>query len=160
MATWGIHNNKPEIDPRVDKAVRIGWDEMGDLSTIAPTRDAFKASLVAKMPGVSDEKIPSNAGTLYRFVHTLQIGDTVVCPHRATNTLDIGRVSGPYRFHPESTVHKQWRPVTWLRTGVPRSELSEAAQNEIWPNRSADPSPAAHRPSRRRLTRRCVTPPP
>lgn len=131
MATWGIHNNIPAIDPRADNAVRIGWDEMGDLSTVAPTRDAFKASLVAKMPGISDEKIPSTAGTLYRFVHTMQIGDVIVCPQRATNTLDIGRVSGSYEFHPESEVHKHWRPVRWVRTGVPRSELSEPAQNEI-----------------------------
>lgn len=121
----------PAIDPRVDKAVRIGWDEMGDLSTIAPTRDAFKASLAAKMPEISEEKIPSSAGTLYRFAHSMQIGDVVVCPHRATNTLDIGRVSGAYEFHQESEVHKHWRPVTWVRTGVARSELSEAAQNEI-----------------------------
>jgi 5-methylcytosine-specific restriction protein B len=131
MATWGIHNDIPAIDPRADNAVRIGWDEMGDLSTIAPTRDAFKASLAEKMPGISDEKIPSNAGTLYRFVHTVQIGDMIVCPERANNTLDIGRVSGSYEFHPESEVHKHWRPVTWVRTGVPRSELSEPAQNEI-----------------------------
>ena len=101
MATWGIHNNIPAIDPRADNAVRIGWDEMGDLSTIAPTRDAFKASLVAKMPEISDEQIPSTAGTLYRFVHTVQIGDVIVCPQRANNTLDIGRVSGSYEFHPE-----------------------------------------------------------
>ena len=131
MATWGIHNNIPAIDPRADNAVRIGWDEMGDLSTVAPTRDAFKASLLAKMPGISDEKVPSTAGTLYRFVHTMQIGDVIVCPQRATNTLDSGRVSGSYEFHPESEVHKHWRPVTWVRTGVPRSELSEPAQNEI-----------------------------
>ncbi|MGY1672451.1 AAA family ATPase [Geodermatophilus sp. SYSU D00710] len=131
MATWGIHNNQPAIDPRVDKAVRIGWDKVGDLSTIAPTRDAFKAALVTKMPEISEEKIPSQAGTLYRFVHTMEIGDVVVCPDRATNTLDIGRVSGPYEFHPESAVHKHWRTVTWVRTGVPRSELSEAAQEEI-----------------------------
>jgi 5-methylcytosine-specific restriction protein B len=102
MATWGIHNDIPAIDPRADNAVRIGWDEMGDLSTIAPTRDAFKASLAEKMPGISDEKIPSNAGTLYRFVHTVQIGDMIVCPERANNTLDIGRVSGSYEFHPET----------------------------------------------------------
>ncbi|MBB2988519.1 AAA family ATPase [Terracoccus luteus] len=131
MATWGIHNNMPAIDPRADGAVRIGWDEMGDLSSIAPSRDAFKASLTSRMPEIGDERIPSSAGTLYRFVHTMQVGDIVVCPHRATNTLDIGRVSGPYEFHPESRAHKHWRPVTWARIGVPRNELSEAAQNEI-----------------------------
>ena len=131
MVTWGIHNDIPAIDPRADEAVRIGWDEMGDLSTIEPTREAFKASVVATMPDLSDASIPSTAGTLYRFVHSIQIGDLIVCPQRATNTLDIGRVSGSYQFHPESDVHKHWRPVTWVRTGVPRSELSEPAQNEI-----------------------------
>ena len=131
MTTWGIHNDVPAIDPRADKAVRIGWDEMGDLSNIAPTREAFKASVVATMPDLSEGSVPSTAGTLYRFVHSLQIGDLIVCPQRATNTLDIGRVSGSYEFHPESDVHRHWRPVTWVRTGVPRSELSEPAQNEI-----------------------------
>ena len=131
MVTWGIHNDIPAIDPRADEAVRIGWDEMGDLSNIEPTREAFKASVVAAMPDLSDASIPSTAGTLYRFVHSIQIGDLIVCPQRATNTLDIGRVSGSYQFHPESDVHRHWRPVTWVRTGVPRSELSEPAQNEI-----------------------------
>lgn len=131
MAMWGIHNNKSSIDPVADGAVRIGWDEVGDLSQLAPTRDAFKAALAEKMPQISDEKVPSSAGTLYRFVHAMKVGDVVVCPDRATNTLNIGTIAGDYEFHPDSPIHMQWRPVRWLRTGVARSELSLAGQEEI-----------------------------
>jgi 5-methylcytosine-specific restriction protein B len=129
--TWGIHNDQPSINPVADCAVRIGWDEIGDLSQIAATRDAFKAVVAKQMPQLDEAKIPSNAGTLYRFVHEIQVGDIVVCPNRSLSTIDIGTVSGAYEFHPESSVHKHWRPVNWIRTGVARSELSSAAQNEI-----------------------------
>jgi 5-methylcytosine-specific restriction protein B len=128
---WGVHNNRSEIDPVADCAVRIGWDEIGDLGTIGSTREAFKDTLAERMPELAEEAIPSSAGTLYRFVHELAEGDVVVCPNRTSSTLDIGRVSGPYEFHPDCNSHKHWRPVTWLRRGVPRTELSVAARHEV-----------------------------
>jgi 5-methylcytosine-specific restriction protein B len=128
---WGIHNDQAEIDPVVDGAVRIGWDEAGDLSAIEATREAFKAALAERLPDPDEAKIPGSAGTLYRFVHSMADSDVVVCPDRSSRTLNIGLVTGPYEFHPDSHVHRHWRPVRWVRTGVPRSELSEAAQNEI-----------------------------
>ncbi|TDW90894.1 5-methylcytosine-specific restriction protein B [Kribbella pratensis] len=132
MATmWGIHNDRPDINPVANGAVRIGWDEVGDLAEIGATRDAFKAAVAKHMPELDETSIPATAGTLYRFVHAMAEGDVVVCPNRANRTLDIGTVTGPYEFHPESQVYRHWRPVTWTRTGVPRTELSEAAQNEV-----------------------------
>ncbi|MFE6254550.1 AAA family ATPase [Agromyces sp. NPDC057865] len=128
--TWGIHNDQPTIDPIQDGAVRIGW-EIGDLSGIAPTREAFKVEVGQRMPELEEAKIPSSAGTLYRFVHEIRDGDVVVCPNRRQSTLDIGVVTGPYQFHAESALYKHWRPVSWVRTGVPRTELSKAAQHEL-----------------------------
>nr|WP_249277268.1 AAA family ATPase [Rhodococcus sp. 06-621-2] len=128
---WGIHNNRPEISPTVDSAVRIGWDEMGDLSELDASRDAFKAAMVERIPDTEPGAVPVNAGTLYRFVHEIAVGDIVVSPDRSTKTLNIGTVSGRYEFHPESPAHKHWRPVDWALTGVPRTELSTSAQNEI-----------------------------
>ncbi len=129
--TWGIHNDQSDVDPVADDAVRIGWDELGDLSKLEATRDAFKVAMAERMPQIAQASIPNQAGTVYRFVHAVKVGDIVVCPDRMTSTLNIGRVSGPYEFRPESGVHKHWRPVEWIRTGVPRSELSHAAQEEI-----------------------------
>ncbi|WP_202868524.1 AAA family ATPase [Kribbella sindirgiensis] len=129
--TWGIHNDQPEIDPVTDEAVRIGWDEAGDLSAIEATREAFKAALAERMPDLDEASTPSSAGTLYRFVHSMADGDVVVCPDRSARALNIGLVTGPYEFHPDSRVYRHWRPVRWVRTGVPRAELSVAAQHEI-----------------------------
>lgn len=128
---WGIHNDQPEIDPLADGAVRIGWDEVGDLSLLAPARDAFKAAVREHRPDIEEGTVPSTAGTLYRFVHELAEGDVVVCPNRKLRTLDIGRVAGPYEFHPELPLHRHRRPINWVRTGVDRGELSVSAQNEV-----------------------------
>ena len=127
---WGIHNDQPSIDPVADGAVRLGWDELGDLSALQPTRDAFKEAVARAYSGKSGS-VASWAGTLYRFVHTLNVGDIVVCPERATRTINIGRVSGGYEFHPEADLYHHWRPVEWLATGVSRDELSVPAQNEL-----------------------------
>lgn len=129
--TWGIHNDQPDIDPLEDGAVRIGWDDVGDLSRLAASRDAFKEALSEKIPEIKESQIPANAGTLYRFVHEIKNGDVILCPDRRTGTVNIGKISGDYKFHPDSSMHNHWRPVTWVRTGVPKSELSQAAQKEI-----------------------------
>ena len=54
---WGIHNNQPEINPVADKAVRIGWDEMGDLRRSRPVvrRSRLPSE---RMPGVEEATIP------------------------------------------------------------------------------------------------------
>lgn len=128
---WGIHNDQSSIDPVADSAVRIGWDETGDLSTVAASRDAFKELLTVKMPEIGPNAIPGTAGTLYRFVHDLGVGDVIVSPNRSKRTLNIGCVSGEYEFRPDAPLYRHWRPVEWLRVNVPRDELSVAAQNEI-----------------------------
>lgn len=127
---WGIHNDQPSIDPVADKAVRVGWDAIGDLSELQPTRDAFKEALSAAIPEQSSS-IAAWAGTLFWFVHVLKEGDIIVCPNRAGRTLNIGSVSGGYEYHPESEQYRHWRPVTWLKTEIPRDKLSIPAQNEI-----------------------------
>lgn len=130
-AVWGIHNDQVSINPVADGAVRIGWDPTGDLSVIAPSREAFKERLAESMPEIEEKTIAGAAGTLYRFVHSIRPGDIVVSPNRSRRTLDIGQVSGPYEFHPESTLYRHWRPVEWRRIDVPRDDLSRAAQNEL-----------------------------
>lgn len=128
---WGIHNDQLSIDPVADRAIRVGWEEVGDLSSVPPTRDAFKAVISERMPDVDPKTIAGSAGTLYRFVHEIQIGDIVVCPNRGRRTLNIGRVSGPYEFIVDAPVHNHRRPVDWLITDASRDELSAPAQNEI-----------------------------
>lgn len=128
---WGIHNGREEIDPVQDKAVRIGWDELCDLSALDPSRDAFKKALIKALPETGEGTVPVWAGTLYRFVHKISLGDLVVCPDRETRTLRIGRVSGPYEYWSDYPYYRHARPVEWLTVDVPRDELSLSAQNEL-----------------------------
>ncbi|MCL3817909.1 AAA family ATPase [Aeromicrobium wangtongii] len=130
-AMWGIHNDQARIDPVADRAVRIGWDGAGNLSTVAPSREAFKKHLAEAMPEIEQQAIAGSAGTLYRFIHEIKVGDVVVCPNRSNRTLNVGRVSGDYEYRPDAEIHRHWRPVEWLRRNVSRDELSTAAQNEI-----------------------------
>ena len=52
---WGIHMPREHgLNPIEQAFVAIGWDAMGDLSAIKPTRDAFKAAYGETYP---DEKI-------------------------------------------------------------------------------------------------------
>lgn len=127
---WGIHNDQSTIDPVSDGAVRIGWDEIGDLSKIQPTREAFKEALSEAMSN-SGASLAAWAGTLFRFIHVLKVGDIIVCPDRAARTLNIGRASGDYEFRTDQALYRHWRPVEWLVTGVSRDELSLPAQNEL-----------------------------
>lgn len=127
---WGIHNDQLSIDPVVDGAVRVGWDEVGDLSELEPTRDTFK-EVVGRTYPEQKSSVAAWAGTLYRFIHVLKAGDIIVCPDRRTRTLNIGRVSGDYSFRSDEEQYRHWRPVEWLATGVPRDDLSLPAQNEL-----------------------------
>lgn len=127
---WGIHNDQSSIAPIADAAVRVGWDELGDLSKLQPTRDAFKDAVGKSFPE-QRASVASWAGTLYRFIHVLKVGDIIVCPDRRARTLNIGRVSGDYDFRSDAEQYRHWRPVEWIVTGVSRDDLSLPVQNEL-----------------------------
>ena len=64
---WGIHAGKTgdasSLFTRQD-CVAVGWVEMGDLSLIAPDREAFKQKVFAVYPGIKPGAIPNYAGQL------------------------------------------------------------------------------------------------
>ena len=60
---WGIHNDQSSIDPVADRAIRVGWEEVGDLSSVPTTRDAFKAVITERMPDIEPKTIAGSAGT-------------------------------------------------------------------------------------------------
>ena len=58
--------------------IAIGWEEMGDLSAISTSCDAYKEKYIAAYPDAKKGSIATSAGMLYRFVHEVQEGDYVV----------------------------------------------------------------------------------
>lgn len=131
---WVIHagrNDEADDLFREQGLIALGWDDMADLAQLPPTREAFKAALAAAYPSYKPGAIPVAAGQLYRFVHEMRPGDTILYPTRFDSQIHIGRVTGEYRHDPATDAgFPHQRPVEWVRA-VPRSVFSKAARNEI-----------------------------
>lgn len=128
---WGVHNDQPQLGLVENGFISIGWNEVGDLRAVGDDRDAMKARVAAAYPSAKPGAIPGWAGTLLTFAYRMQPGDLVVYPHKPDSTLNFGRISGDYRYEPDAELHRSRRPVTWLRTGVPRTTFSKTARYEV-----------------------------
>lgn len=129
---WGLHNDR--IDPATlvrEGFVSIAYDAMGDLRDVGDDQTRMKLVLTEAYPAKKAGAIPVMAGVLRRFAFLAQEGDYVLAPDKKARTLNIGRFSGPYEFHPDEETHRHRRRVEWLRTDVPRSDFTPGALNEI-----------------------------
>ncbi|MFT5118036.1 MAG: restriction system protein [Kiritimatiellia bacterium] len=132
MKVWGIHmGEKVGSSPLDQSYVGIGWYELGDLTQYAGTREQLKDALLATYPDIKKGAVAGNAGVLFRFVNSMQVNDIVVYPSKTDRMVNIGRVSGDYRYveHDEHEYPNQ-RSIEWLGS-FPRSDFSQAALNEI-----------------------------
>lgn len=128
---WGLHNDEPSLDLLNGGFVSIGWDDIPDLRSIGPDKDALKNRLMAELPSAKPGAIPVWAGVLMRFAFKIEIGDYIVYPHKADSTLNIARVAGDYYYEADAPTHRHRRPVEWLRVGVPRTAVSQGARYEV-----------------------------
>lgn len=134
LTVWGIHAGKTgDADTLFLKKnyIGLGWDELGDLSTLKADREAFKAKVAECYPDKKPGAIPNIAGQLYRFVHEMKDGDIVVYPSKINREVYIGKVTGPYKYDPGiGKGYPHLRPVKWLRS-LPRTKFTQGALYEI-----------------------------
>ena len=126
---WGIHTQDDKLFLTQHK-IAIGWPEMGDLSLIENSREAFKAKYQAAYPDAKKGSIPTGSGMLYRFCHEVQIGDYVVFPSKSDRMVNIGEVAGQYVYDPSQPEYVQTRAVKWLKS-IPRMAFTQGALYEI-----------------------------
>lgn len=127
VRVWGIHSTHDSLLLK-NGIIAIEWDEMGDLSKIVPTRDAFRTKYVDVYPGVKKGAIPGAVGMLFRFCHEVAIGDYIVFPSKADRMINIGRVESDY--YSEGKECGSRRKVSWLKH-VPRLSFSQGALYEV-----------------------------
>lgn len=102
-----------------------------DVSTLPPTRGAFKDRLIESYAVLAPSSIPIHAGQLYRFVHEMRIGDNVIYPRKCDRTLYWGEIAGPYIYDiTESAEFAHRRSVRWIRN-LSRDLFSQAALYEL-----------------------------
>ncbi len=126
---WGIHTTDDKLFLR-DDVIAIGWREIGDLTKIEASREAFKARYIEMMPDAKKGSIATCSGMLYRFIHEVQVGDYVVFPSKSDRQVNLGIVEGDYRFVEDAHQYVQQRKVKWLKH-LPRTAFSQGALYEI-----------------------------
>ncbi|MEO5772520.1 MAG: restriction endonuclease [Sphingomicrobium sp.] len=119
-------------DTPIDRGyIAIGWHELGSVSSLAPTRQAFKDAYAAAIPNCKPGTIPVSAGQIFRFVHEMKRGDLVVYPSRHDRMINIGKVVGDYQYVVDDDEEYPHRRATeWLKR-VSRDEFSQAALYEV-----------------------------
>ncbi|MBV5328720.1 MAG: restriction endonuclease, partial [Chlorobium sp.] len=131
---WGIHAGKTgDADSLFlnKHCIAIGWVKMGDLSPLAPNRDAFKVKVAETYPDRKPGSIPNNAGQLFRFVHEMKPGDWVAYPSKQDRMIHLGQVTGDYHYDPKTEPgYPQVRAAKWLKK-VPRTHFTQGALYEI-----------------------------
>ncbi|WP_369914390.1 restriction endonuclease [Xanthomonas sp. NCPPB 3005] len=131
---WGIHAGRTgdaDLLFLKQNCIAIGWEAMGDLSTLAAERDAFKQRYVQAYPNAKKGGIATVSGVPYRFLHEMKVGDLVAYPSKQDKYIHIGRIEGEYRYEPAGEkTYPHRRKVKWLKH-VPRLEFTQGALYEI-----------------------------
>lgn len=134
MKIWGVHegDGRASFNPSSESgSVGVDWAEIGDLTMIDPSREAFRDVVGRTYLDASDGAKNLWAGHLYRFAHLVKPGDLVVYPVKRDRQILIGEVAGPYLYNPEpGTNQPHQHAIRWLRT-VPRTRFTQGALYEI-----------------------------
>lgn len=129
IRVFGIHSLDDNLFLKKN-VIAISWPEFGDLTTVKPTRDAFKVRYAQVYPDAKPGSIPGSSGMLYRFCNEMQIGDYIVFPSKIDKMINIGIVEGPYFFDQGEAEYVQKRKVKWLKH-IPRKEFTQGALHEV-----------------------------
>lgn len=128
---WALHHSggRPLIEEGV---IAIGWVDAGDLTQLENDREEFKEHLRFHYPDKSENWVANAAGQLLRFRHVMQEGELVVYPQKSDHTINIGRITGEYRYEPQvSDRYPHRRTVEWLQVGIPRTRFSQGCRYEL-----------------------------
>lgn len=126
---WGIHSQDDKLF--LDKSlIGIGWKDMGDLSQIKPTREAFKEKIQDVYHNIKKRTIPNWAGIMYRFVVEMKKGDYVVFPSKVDRKINLGIIESDYLYDASEPLYPNIRKVKWLKH-YPRTMFSQGALYEV-----------------------------
>lgn len=126
---WGIHTKDDNMFLQKD-VIAIGWKEMGDLSKIDASRDAFKEKYLQVYPDAKKGSVANGAGMLYRFACEVQVGDYVVFPSKIDRMINLGVVEGGYEYDADAAEYVQQHKVKWMKH-ISRTAFSQGALYEV-----------------------------
>ena len=129
MAVWltraGSHGEFEEKFIQENR-VYLTWDELQlDLSKLSD-RNALVPAITKIYPDRKPNTIRNWANQIWAFAKEIQIGDLIILPLKSQPAIQIGEVTGEYRFEqggPNPYFH--FRPVKWIGDAIPRANFSQ-----------------------------------
>jgi predicted Mrr-cat superfamily restriction endonuclease len=129
---WGIRAGKRGEAHELfleDRVVALADAELGDLSKLQTSREAFYIAYRKKHPNDTRTGSAGIGGKFFRFMHEVSVGNLVVYPALRTRTIYVGVVTSGYAFRKGSAFPHR-RSVEW-RFEIPKSEFSLSARYEL-----------------------------
>lgn len=130
IKVWGIHNTNSEKKLLNESIIAIGWDRLGDVSSIQ-TREELKEKYKVAYSDVSNQSIANSAGQVFRFLKEAKIGDYVVFPSKFNRKINIGKIIGDYEFDNNESEYPHFRKVKWLKKDIERAKFTQNALYEV-----------------------------
>lgn len=127
---WGIHNTNNEKLLLDDKVIALGWDKMGNLSTVRQDKKVYYDLYDKVYPENTKQSIAVSASIIFRFVNESKIGDYVVYPTKFNRMINIGQIESEYFFNETELQYPHQKKVKWLKQ-VPRTVFSQGALYEM-----------------------------
>lgn len=129
MAVWLVRAGKHgEYEQKFidEKRIYLTWDTFDvDVSKL-PDRAALTVEMESHYPDVKPKTITNWTSQVWRFSRDLAVGDMVFVPLKTQPAIQIGEVTGDYRFEPggpDPFFH--WRSVKWIGEAIPRANFGQ-----------------------------------
>lgn len=135
MAVWLVRaGSHGEYEQKFleESRVYLTWDGFArDLSKIVD-RQGLILALQQDYPEAKTRTIQNWASQIWPFAHEIKTGDWVVLPLKRQRAIQIGEISGPYRFEPSNPdPYFHWRDVKWIGDAIPRSHFGKDLLNSF-----------------------------
>lgn len=129
MAIWLIRaGSHGEYEQKFiqENRVYVTWDALDvNLAKLAD-KPALLADMTQRYPDTNPKAILNWVSQIWPFAHEMKKGDFVVMPLKSQPAIQIGEITGDYRFEsagPDPYFH--WRPVKWIAEAVPRANFGK-----------------------------------
>lgn len=130
MTVWGVHNRDLGDQLVAGGFISVGW-ELKDLRSIGNDRERMTTALRENLPEAKEGSIRVWSVILLRFAFEMEPGDLVVSPNKINRTLNFGRITGDYVYHPHEFWHRHRRTVEWILTDVSRDRFSRSERQDV-----------------------------
>jgi predicted RNA-binding protein with PUA-like domain len=102
-------------DVKVNNRLRIGWDELGDLTNYS-SREQIKQALSEKY-AEGGESQDNNTSACDDFVNKMQNGDIVILKGGVVSLYGVGHVVGDYQYDEQNSAFKSTRAAVFNNFG-------------------------------------------